>query len=389
MKKSFVTGRDVWNILGAIVLCAAVGALLTPVIVEASGDRNRQCVENVRALYLPIIQYAQDYDEKLPRAAVWNDPARLKDELVLYTVTNTTMFRCPATKGVPYVTNPAVAGVSTASFDWENTVLFQDGAAHPDGKKTVVFSDGHITRGSIEQFVPSADRECVNRTLGIAQSLQAYAQDYDEQTPFQKDDAGFRAALFPYIRTNRLWNCPETGEPYTISQEIRGRFLGGFPDPQLVEVASDSIPHSGSRVTTMSYLDGHVVQSGPRGVTFPDGTPRPARRPKDVAIQRLKLLGLALFEYAIDHEGTLPSLSDTDALRTALLPYVVESGGTSATFDPPVAGGTPFQLNSALGGKLLASFDSSSTLWIKDVNHYEGRLIIAGYLDGHVGRVAP
>lgn len=371
------------ELLGALVIVAGVAAFVSTVV-QAGVDRNRRCVENVTAILRPVNLYIQDYDENYPPAFVWNNPSRFRTEIGLYT-NDQSIFRCPATNGAFYTVNPAIAGQNQASLDIENLELLEDSVAHPDGKKTIVFLDGHSTRGGVEQFVPSVDAVCGNRLSQISLALSMYAQDYDEQYPFQTNDSRFREAIYPYVKTQRIWSCPDTAKLYKLGQAFRGKSIADFEqvDISKVVVATDAQAHRSGAITT-TYLDGHTVQRGPRSTVtqFPGNvSPSLAQQSQN----KLKNISYALLQYTQDYDDTLPPLRDVSSLRELLSPYVYNIN----VFDPVTPGGVPFQLNTVLGGTKLSSYpDISQVIWIKDINNNGGRLITAGYLDGHVRRIA-
>lgn len=359
--------------LAAMLIVAATVAILTPVVF-AQSDRNRLCADNARVLAVAVSQYAQDYDERIPQAAIWNNPVRFRAEISPY-VGSTRPFRCPAT-GAGYVTNPVVAGQSFAAFAADTTEMLRDAQVHPDGKSTVAFLDGHVERGGVEEYFPDADGECYNRVRRITFALQQYAQDYDEFLPFQPNDPALRSVVQPYLGSSRYWNCPDTKELYTIAQGFRGHSYNDFPDFDAVEVARDPRPHR-SGVTTVGYLDGYVEQRGPRGIKYPT--------PVAESQRRVSLVNLALLQYSQDYDEYLPPITTIAALKPLLAPYT----RSSRLFEPP-RGGTPFQLNPAVGGTYLPSYSSPATvIWIRDNNNYSDGLITAGFLDGHVERRTP
>lgn len=360
--------------LAAMLIVAATAALLAPVV-SAQSDRNRVCAENVNALAFAVLQYAEDYDRTLPQAVIWNDPARFRVQLGPY-VGSTRPFRCPAT-GVGYATNPALAGrVLSGLGATDTTEMLRDERAHPDRKTTVAFLDGHVERGGVEEYFPDADAECYRRVRRIAFAVRQYAGDYDDRTPFQTDDEAFRAVVQPYLGSSRYWNCPDTKLPYSLAQEFRGRSLDDFADFDGVEIVRDPNAHR-SGVATVCYLDGYAEQVGPRGIKYPTAIAESQRR--------VSGLGIALLQYSQDYNERLPPITTTAALKPLLLPYT----RTSRTFEPP-RGGTPFQLNGAVGGTNLFDYPSpSEVIWIRDPNGYGDGLITAGFLDGHIERRAP
>ncbi len=361
------------EVLAALLIVAATAAILAPVV-SAQSDRNRLCAENANVLAQAVMQYAQDYDETIPHAPIWNNPARFRTEIGLYTG-STRPFRCPAT-GAGYTPNPAVAGQSFAAFDPDTTEMLRDARVHPDGKSTVAFLGGYVERGGVEQYFPDADAECFSRVRQITFAVQQYAQDYDELTPFQTDDTALRSVLQPYLRSSRYWSCPDTKQFYAIAQGFRGMSYNDFPDFSAVEIIRDPMVHR-TGVSTVGYLDGYVEQRGPRGIKAPT--------PVAESQRRVGALNLALLQYSQDYDEYLPPVTTITALKPLLAPYI----RGSRTFDPP-SGGTPFQLNTEVGGTYLPDYPFlAEVMWIRDNNNYGDGLITAGFLDGHVERRTP
>lgn len=251
----------------------------------------------------------------------------------------------------------------------------------------MAFVDGHIERGGVEQYFPNADAFCLQEVWQVSIALQSYAQDYDQTYPMAGSDEAYRASLYPYIKTDRIWSCPSTNVAYGLASSFRGHTLVEYSAEELstTAVAYDVLTHRSGN-SSVTYLDGHAVQTGPRGTSTLPGPVLP-RPPAEVSVSRLKELSVAMLEYSQDYDNRLPPMKDIPTLRTAILPYVFDKDPTY--FDPPT-GGNPFVLNATLGGTLQSMYPSpSEVVWIKDVNSYRGRLIAKGYLDGHVKRVAP
>ncbi|MBC8143634.1 MAG: hypothetical protein H7Y38_19560 [Armatimonadetes bacterium] len=379
--------KRITEIVCAMLIVAATYALLRPVLVEASGDRVRQCAENQRALYIALNVYGYDYDAILPPASVWNNRVAFATELGLYGVTSA-QLRCPATRGGAYRNNPDVAGRYPGNFDADTTILLEDTQPHADGKRNTTFADGRIENNGVEQHLPNVETACLNRQYGLATALAQYAQDYDEIYPNQSTDAGIRAGLMPYVQSSRGFDCPATGTPYFIGQFFRGRSDADITPKEraTLETFADARTHRSGNITR-SYLGEATVQTGPRGTTTPASNPPQA--PTEISRQKLRSLGSAMSQYASVNNGLLPPMDDLPTLRAALAPYVFSYD--PSVFDPfDAPGAVPFVLNPALGNTPLSSYENpASVIWVRDVNRYRGRLISVGYLDGHQGTITP
>ncbi|RYZ73302.1 MAG: DUF1559 domain-containing protein, partial [Proteobacteria bacterium] len=62
-----------WNGLEGEAKTAALAAIATDVYKERDQMRRNSCQTNMKQVALGLLQYIQDYDEKLPPAKAWND----------------------------------------------------------------------------------------------------------------------------------------------------------------------------------------------------------------------------------------------------------------------------------------------------------------------------
>lgn len=364
-------GADTFAVLFILICCTF---LIGPVV-HAALDRNQKCVFNAYTVTEALLLYAQDYDEVLP---VFGNASTFRPLILPYTKDNS-LFLCPATGNIPFTPNTAMSGKNLASFPNPETVeALRDTKAHPDGKLTISFLDGHVERGGVDQ--PYADgttpaTQCIKRQRLFYLGLAMYLQDYDEVFPPYQNDTAFKQALDPYIKNKRAYTCPDSGQPFILGKQYRGQALSGIADLSPIEVVRDPVKHK-SGVTTVTYLDGYTEQRGPQGIVYPSPIAE-----SQVRIQRITQ---ALLAYAQDHAGQLPTYTDYTQFAAQVGPY------TQASRSLVSPGAQSFQVNLNLSGTNLVSYPNPSAIIVlKDINNYGDGLITVGYLDGSVQRVGP
>lgn len=112
------------------------GVTVPPPDVAANPDL--AVLANARQVGLAMIQYAQDYDEKLPPLG---DAPQVRTLLLPYT-RNADVFFSPAT-GLPFVFDSKFSGASLYDIPFPaQTVLFSDAVPTDDGYSAVGFADG-------------------------------------------------------------------------------------------------------------------------------------------------------------------------------------------------------------------------------------------------------
>jgi prepilin-type processing-associated H-X9-DG protein len=130
--------------------------------IEKPQDRaitmNAQSAANLRQVGLALMQYTQDYDEKLPpmrsahslqqmREARLNPPQTATVQFLLQPYARTMeIFRHPGTRRV-YRPNPFLSRKSLAAIENPaQMVAFYEAAPAPDGRRAVLYLDGHVMR---------------------------------------------------------------------------------------------------------------------------------------------------------------------------------------------------------------------------------------------------
>jgi len=101
-------GFTLIELLVVIAIIAILAAILFPVFAKAREKaRQASCLSNVKQLSLGIMQYTQDYDERLPPRYYRYDPAvpggpNWCDHLVQPYIKNSQVILCPSTRGKSY-----------------------------------------------------------------------------------------------------------------------------------------------------------------------------------------------------------------------------------------------------------------------------------------------
>jgi hypothetical protein len=185
----FLLGCGALVFLGFILL----GLGMSRFMVAGRGEMQSQfCVDNLRAAHRGLELYSQDYDQTLPRSAVWMDKATpyLKNRAEL---------KCPVVRivnptGFGYAFNSKLSGSRTSKIDtpattalvFESTNLqrnafdavislpspprhvHQSGQATPDAAKSgnlIVYADGHVDFVRQDGSSSSMDHRNMRRAL--------------------------------------------------------------------------------------------------------------------------------------------------------------------------------------------------------------------------------
>ena len=100
-------GFTLIELLVVIAIIAILAAILFPVFARARENARRaSCSSNLKQIGLGIIQYSQDYDEKLPaRVYFGGEPAKSWRVVIQPYVKSTQLFACPSNTGNTLTTN--------------------------------------------------------------------------------------------------------------------------------------------------------------------------------------------------------------------------------------------------------------------------------------------
>src|SRR5690242_19349210 len=143
------------ELLVVIAIIAILAAILFPVFARARENARRaSCMSNLKQVSLAMMQYTQDYDEKMPKVALAassaasdQNPRGWADALRPY-LKNTQIFQCPSEPNQPVTgTNPKFSGVSATTGGytdyWMNTqASAQSSAVFDFPSQTVLLGDG-------------------------------------------------------------------------------------------------------------------------------------------------------------------------------------------------------------------------------------------------------
>ena len=92
-------GFTLIELLVVIAIIAILAAILFPVFARARENARRaSCQSNLKQIGLGILQYTQDYDEKLPSRVNYDDRLNWRDVIQPY-VKSTQLFACPSNTG--------------------------------------------------------------------------------------------------------------------------------------------------------------------------------------------------------------------------------------------------------------------------------------------------
>jgi hypothetical protein len=126
-----------------------LAAILFPVFAQAREKaRETSSLSNLKQLGIAAIMYCEDYDEVFPPM---KDAATVKKALMPY-VKADQIFIDPRTQQ-PYQPNTKMSKKQLAAIAYpDRTVLFYEASPAPDGKRGVVYADGHAKRLSESEW---------------------------------------------------------------------------------------------------------------------------------------------------------------------------------------------------------------------------------------------
>ena len=119
----------------------------------------------------------------------------------------------------------------------------------------------------IQPFVPVSAAQVQTQTSEAAQQasltnlkqiglgLVQYTQDYDEKFPPMQSIAIAKKAIYPYVKSDAVFQNPATHEPYRPNTSLSGHSLAEIEAP----------------ATTVAYYEASAAADGLRAVLFTDG----------------------------------------------------------------------------------------------------------------------
>lgn len=138
------SGFTLIELLVVIAIIAILAAILFPVFAKARENARRaSCQSNEKQIGLGLLQYAQDYDETMPRCSYgpgYGDKAstatvyKWMDAIQPY-IKSTQIFDCPSQSSVRYVYNQPGVGGGGSNFGsyCMNAMTNQNGVVGPSG----------------------------------------------------------------------------------------------------------------------------------------------------------------------------------------------------------------------------------------------------------------
>lgn len=109
--------------------------------VSAQTPKTDLCAANLKQIAAAVAGYSQDFDGALPPMQT----AQATQTALGPYAASKSLLDCPVTKK-PYQPNAALSGKILADLLHPNAqYLFRDSVAHPDGRLTYLYMDGHIT----------------------------------------------------------------------------------------------------------------------------------------------------------------------------------------------------------------------------------------------------
>lgn len=235
-----------------------------------------------------------------------------------------------------------------------------------DARAVVGFLDGHVEHNGTD-VRPPRDIQ-IERLKALHMAALTYADDWRGTLPPLAEQPALEEALYPYLRSYRVFVDPISGQPFRANVTLSSRPLSGVGgDWEVIPLFSTTDPADPDAAVV--YLDGHVVVAG----VDADGG-------EIVCRQRLRRLVIAVKMYADDNGYLLPPLADTARLKEALF-YLLHSDGH--VYECPVTH-LPYSFNRALSGQPEGSFeDPFNTLVVHDAAAHLGK-VNGAYLDGSV-----
>ena len=103
-----------------IAIIAILAAILFPVFARARENARRSsCQSNLKQIGLGVVQYTQDYDEKMPPAREYSDNDKPTALLIQPYVKSTQIFKCPSNTSPSFINGSEVNGVKTIPVSYQ------------------------------------------------------------------------------------------------------------------------------------------------------------------------------------------------------------------------------------------------------------------------------
>jgi prepilin-type N-terminal cleavage/methylation domain-containing protein/prepilin-type processing-associated H-X9-DG protein len=110
IRSSFIKtskGFTLIELLVVIAIIAILAAILFPVFARARENARRaSCMSNLKQIGLGVMQYTQDYDEKMPSRVNFGTQTQNWREVIQPYVKSTQLFACPSNTGNTLTTYP-------------------------------------------------------------------------------------------------------------------------------------------------------------------------------------------------------------------------------------------------------------------------------------------
>lgn len=223
------------ELLVVIAIIAILAAILFPVFARAREKaRMMACLSNVKQLALGVMQYAQDYDERIPVAgyAVQNRGSWMY-QIYPY-VKSTQVYNCPDVGDVQFVPKLGNAGVGRTCYGW-NSGLTASGSSV--AAVQVGYSLADLPHAS--ETIIIGENGWINKTAGVLPAFVLFCVN-----PV-KVPAGSSVASIGYLPQFRHQSTSSVSVTYANNGKNY----------------TDSLPTDG--FANFAFLDGHVKAMNP------------------------------------------------------------------------------------------------------------------------------
>ena len=106
-------------------------------------------------------------------------------------------------------------------------------------------------------IIASAAEVSVSNLRQLGLGLIQYTQDHDEVLPPMQNASAAKAALFPYIKSDSIFEQPPSHTFYRPNASVSRRKLASFDSPATMVVYFETTPQADGRRAVL-FLDGHV-----------------------------------------------------------------------------------------------------------------------------------